>query len=288
VRVLRVGSHLEWWRGGYFEAGSYNDALETCARAIGDQWGEAWALMGHGAVLMFSDPEGAIDLFVRSRRWFGELERDWEAGYAQQLVALGHFYAGRDEAARDAYEEAAVIFERLGHGSVLASVRRGLGLMSARCGQRERGRALCREALAFSESIGDRSGGAQALNFLATISRDEHELETAAELNADALARARQVGDLWATCSALDGIAGVAFERGEPELAARLLARSDVLAERAGYQRPPDDRARRDAQAHALRSALGARELERATAEGELMRVPDAVALARAFVRRLF
>lgn len=287
VRALRVGSHLTWWRGHYAETDRYNHELEACARAIGDAWGLAWAPMGHGAVILFSEPERALGMFEESRRSFSALEREWEAGYALQLIAAGLWYSGRERAAGEAYEEAVRVFERLGHGSVLASVRRGAGLMAARAGQRERGRSLCREALAFSESIGDRVGGAQALNFLASISRDEGDLATAAERHADALSRARQVGDLWATCSALDGIGGVAVAFGELELAARLLARSDTLAARAGYERPPEERRRRAAEDGEIRARLGERGLERAAAQGAYMGMADTVAAALAFVRRL-
>lgn len=287
VRALRAASHLSWWQGDYAQTDAYNRALEACAQAIDDAWGLAWAPMGHGAVMMFADPERALTLFESSRRGFQALGRDWEAGYALQLIGGARWFAGQEEAARKAYEEAVRIFEQLGHGSVLASVRRGAGLMEARCGRLERGRAMCREALAFSEVIGDRAGAAQALNFLAAISREAGELDSAAERYADALSRAREVGELWATCSALDGIAGVACVYRDFELAARLLARSDTLAERAGYQRPPHERVRREAEDRTLNSELGERDLDRAIAEGELMSDADAVASALAFVERL-
>ena len=124
------------------------------------------------------------------------------------------------------------------------------------------------------------------LNFLAAISREEGELDVAAGRYVDALSRAREVGDLWATCSALDGIAGVACQYGEYWLAARLLACSDVLAARAGYERPPHERARRAAEDRKLREELGPGELEAASAEGEVMAVGDALASSLAFVER--
>ena len=89
-----------------------------------------------------------------------------------QLIGASYWYAGQEAQARPAYAEADAILDGLQHWSVLASVRRGAGLMAARCGERERGAELCNKALTFSEQIGDRSGAAQALNFLAEIARD--------------------------------------------------------------------------------------------------------------------
>jgi tetratricopeptide (TPR) repeat protein len=287
VRALRVGSHLEWWRGNYALTDAYNDELERCAAVIDDEWGIAWALMGHGAVSIWTDPDAALKLFVESRVRFDEIGREWEAGYALQLVALAHAYAAREDVAMSAYEEVLPIFERLGHGSVLASVRRGLGLMAALCGEPERGRALCRQALAFSSAIGDRAGSAQALNFLAIISREEGDAKTAAAWHADALGRADQIGDLWATCSALDGIGSVAAASGEHELAISLLARSDALADRSGYQRPPGERLRREADDAMLRRALGGKAFDEAHAAGATMSLSEAVASALAFAARL-
>jgi predicted ATPase/DNA-binding SARP family transcriptional activator len=285
-RVLRVGSHLEWWRGNYAQTDIYNHALERCAKAIDDEWGIAWAQMGYGAVLIWNAPETALERFEESRRRFDAIGRPWEAGYALQLVALAHAYAGREQVALTSYEELLGIFERLGHGSVLASVRRGLGLMAALCGDARRGRALCRTALAFSNAIGDRAGSGQALNFLATISREGGDSREAAELHADALVRADQIGDLWATCSALDGIASVAAESGEHELAVSLFACADGLTER-GYERMPAERARREADGAMLLAALGPSAFDRAHADGEAMTLSEAVASALAFVERL-
>jgi len=286
VRALRAGSHLSWWRGDYAQAAEYNAALEACAEAIDDAWGLAWAPLGHGAVLMFPDPPRALVLCEESRRRFEAIGRPWEAAYAQQMIAAAHWFGGDEGAAGGAYEAAAETFERLGHRSVLASARRGAGLMAARCGQHDRGDELCRDALRITSSIGDRAGSAQALNFLAAISRARNDLITAGARFADALVHAREIGELWATCSALDGIAGCARRDGEPELAVRLLARSGKLAQRAGYVQAPHERALRTADVLALIELLGERDYERAATEGELMSDADAVASALAFVSR--
>lgn len=286
VRALRAGSHLAWWRGDYTETDRYNVELESCALAIDDAWGLAWAPMGQGAVLMFGQPRRALGLFESSRHRFEVLGREWEAAYALQLVGAAHWFAGDERAAGAAYEEAASTFERVGHGSVLASVRRGAGLMAARCGRRVRGTALCKQALVFSEAIGDRAGSAQALNFLAVIASEENDLELTAERHASALVYAREVGELWAICSALDGIAAVACASGELQLSARLFARSDALAKRSGYRRSTHEEDLRAADARALQARLDASELDRAMVEGEVMSVADAVAAALAFSKR--
>lgn len=283
VRALRAGSHLSWWRGDFAGCHEYNVALEACAEAIGDEWGRAWAPMGHGAVGMFSDPIGALALFEDSKRRFDAHGCEWEAGYACQLIGAARWFADDEQAAGEAYAEAVEIFERLGHRSVLASTRRGAGLMAARCGSPAAGEIMCLKALELCEAIGDRAGSAQSLNFVASINRDNGELETAARRYADALMLARDVGELWATCWALDGIADIARTRGERELATRLLAQSGHLGSRAGYQPPPHERRLREDDLAALSGTLGDRAFQRALTEGRLMRVGDAVATALAF-----
>jgi predicted ATPase/DNA-binding SARP family transcriptional activator len=287
VRVLAAGSHLAWWRGAYELTEHYNRALCACARAIDDGWGLAWAAMGMGALRMFREPARARTLFEESRRGFAALGHDWGAGYALQLIAATRWFEDDAMRARMAYEEAVEIFERLEHGSVLASVRRGAGLMAAVSGEVERGTALCLAALRFSESIGDRAGGAQALNFLGAISRDDGDREAALGHFVQALMRAREVGELWAVCSALDGIAGAACAFGEPELAVRLFARSERIAERSPYRHPPYEQRRIDADRQALMATLGPRAFERAATEGQLMTDRDALREAIAFAERL-
>lgn len=169
VRALRAGSHLAWWQGDYARSYECNVELERCAAEIGDAWGLAWAPMGHGAVELFRDPRKALSMFEDSRRRFENLGLDWEAGYALQVIGGSLWFAGMEEAALRAFEEAVAIFERLAHRSVLASVQRSAGLMAARCGDAERGGVLCRAALQTSAPIDDRAGSAQALNFLAAI-----------------------------------------------------------------------------------------------------------------------
>jgi non-specific serine/threonine protein kinase len=286
VRALRAGSHLAWWKGDYTQSDIYNIALEVCASAIGDAWGQAWAPMGFGAVQLFRDPRKSLPLFEESKRRFDELGYPWEAAYALQVIGGAHWFGGDEQAAGAAFAEAAEIFERLGHRSVLASARRSAGLMAARCGNPTRGKALCRAALELSDAIDDWAGSAQALNYLAAISRDEGDQETAIADHAEALSLARRVGELWATCWALDGLAGAAREVGELEVAARLLAHSGGLAARAGYRQSPHWRELRENDIAQLQAALGAEDFERAAIEGDLMAVGDAVACALAFATR--
>ncbi|MEA2373475.1 MAG: hypothetical protein QOH12_3869 [Solirubrobacteraceae bacterium] len=286
VRALRAGSHLSWWRGDFAECAELNIALKACADATDDDWGRAWAPMAFGAVAMFHRPGEALLQLEESKRRFEALGRRWEAAHALLVTGGARWFEREEQAAREAYEEAVGVFERIGHRSVLASALRGAGLMAARCGFAARGELQCLQALQLSQTIGDRAGSAQALNFLAAISRHNGDLETAVRRYSEALSLAREVGELWATCSALDGLAGVARIVAEPETATRLFAHSARLADRAGYHKPPQERELRDDDLAALRRALGDERFERATAEGALMGVGDAVSSAVAFARR--
>jgi tetratricopeptide (TPR) repeat protein len=283
VRALRAASHLSWWRGEYRQAARHNEELLACAEAIDDDWGRAWAPMAFGAVEMFLDSRRALEHLEESRRRFESLGRQWEAAYALQVIGGARWFAGDEQGAGAAFDEAVEIFEAIGQSSVLASARRNAGLMAAICGNPARGTALCTAALTLSNALHDRAGSAQALNFLAAIHRDEGDRASALACHAQALRLAREVGELWATCWALDGIAGAALAAGEPETAARLQACSGRHAARAGYRPPPREHAIRDADARELRRALDATDFERAAVEGDLMTVGEAVACALAF-----
>lgn len=285
VRALRVASHLSWWRGAHEETAGYNARLEATAGAINDTWGLAWAPMGDAAVLMFGQPELALERLEQSRSCFASIGCTWEAGYALMLTGAAQWFAGDVPAARTGYAEAAEIFARLQHGSVLASARRGEGLMTALTGDPERGEALCHDALAFTESIGDRGGSAQALNFLAAIARLTGDFDLMAERHAAALVYAREVGELWATCSALDGIATVARAAGKAMLAAQLLACSGAIAEQAGFGPSLSEREMREAEIAALRDAMTQHGFADAWRRGGEMSIADAVASALAFTR---
>lgn len=286
VRALRAGSHLSWWCGDFAQCHAYNVELEACADKLDDAWGRAWAPMGHGAVAIFTQPPDALAFLHESWHRFDALQYRWEAGYALMVTGGARWFGGDDQAAGEAYDEAVAIFEELEHRSVLASSRRGAGLMAARCGNPVRGLALCEDALALSNAIDDRAGSAQALNFIAAICRDNGDYDTAVRRYGAALSLARQVGELWATCWALDGLAGVARAVGEPELSARLLAHSARLASRAGYRPSPHEQRLREQDLAALRAILGEDDFERAASEGVLMSVGDAVAGALAFASR--
>ena len=286
VRALRAGSHLSWWSGNFQACHQYNLALEACAEAIDDAWGRAWALMGHGAFIMFRDPPAALAYLEESRRRFDELGCPWEAGYALQVTGGARWFGGDDQAAGEAYDDAVEIFAALEHRSVLASARRGAGLMVARGGHPSRGLAMCETAYALSRTIGDRAGSAQALNFMAAICRDIGDHETALQRYGEALSLAHEVGELWATCWALDGLAGVALTVGELELAVRLLAHSGRLASRAGYRQSPHELLLREDDLRTLRDTIGEDEFEHAVSAGELMSIGSAVSSALAFAAR--
>lgn len=285
VRALRAGSHLTWWRGDYAQTARYNAELEECAQAVDDRWGLAWAPMAHGALLLFRDPVEALPLFEDSHRRFRELGHDWESAYALQLIGGACWFAGDLETAEEAFVRATQAVERLGHVSVLASVRRGAGMMSALLGRAERGAALCHQALTLSERVGDRSGSAQALNFLGAIARTSGAPDVAAERHARALRYAREVGDLWATCAALDAIASLACAAGDLRLAVRLRTHSDTLASRSAYRRSGPEAQMRDDD-RVIEAGLATSERETASAEGELMETGEAVLSALAFVGR--
>jgi predicted ATPase/DNA-binding SARP family transcriptional activator/tetratricopeptide (TPR) repeat protein len=283
ARALRAGSHLSWWRGAFEDVATYNERLARCAEEIDDAWALAWAPMGVGAVELFANPVHALELLESSRARFESLGDMWSAAYAQQIVAGAYWYAGDVARARIAFDEALATFERLEHGSVLASVMSFAGLMTALRGEAARGTVLCERALQISAAIGDRAGSARAHNHLGSIARAANDMAEAARHHCRALRLGRSVGELWATCRAIDGLAGVALNRGEPHDAARLLAFASKLASSTRYRPAPlelEVRNRDMARIQDELRLLGADELDRALTEGELLRMREAVACA--------
>ena len=139
------------WRGGRAttrDRTSTTSSSRQCATEIGDAWGLAWAPMGHGAVRAVPrSPPVAADCSRTAAAASRSSAATGRPATRCRSSAARCWFAGEEQAALQAFQEAVEIFERLEHRSVLASVQRSAGLMAARCGDLERGGLLCRAAL---------------------------------------------------------------------------------------------------------------------------------------------
>jgi hypothetical protein len=97
----------------------------------------------------------------------------------------------------------------------------------------------------------------------------------------ESLALNREIGDLRGVAACVAALAGLAMTEGQPALAARLSGSAAVLLERAGATAlHPTDRRHHARSLVTARAALGADDFAASTAEGRVLSLDAAVALA--------
>lgn len=155
------------------EGPAYEEALALC-RAVGDRWGEAYALRG---VAVFVSNEGDLDrsrtLLRESGDLFGALGDSWGLGLVAYNQGWLAFAQDDQVQAKSDWENALALFRR----------------------------------------VGDRWGMAVSVGSLAYLARLGEHYAEAAELTEEALNRFREVGDRAGVATSLLRLAQVAFRR---------------------------------------------------------------------------
>jgi len=139
-------------------------------------------------------------------------------------------------------------------------------------------RTLIEESLALRRELGDKHGIAWSLIVRGVVARDEGDLAAAHAYLADALALAREIGFRQGIANCLLLLAGLARMGSKPARATRLLGAAAAVREAIAFALPPADRAEHDADAAALRDALGEDAFEAAWSAGRAMSLDEAIA----------
>jgi predicted ATPase/serine/threonine protein kinase/uncharacterized protein HemY len=204
------------------------------------------------------------------------------SGMASASLGLGNLaYAEADLAsARRHWEQSLALSRELGDTRRVAVLLANLGLIASSEQAYTVARSLFEESLAVRQEIGDRQGAAIAILNLAALALDQEDYEQAGSRYAESLTIRHELGDRQGVTNALEGLAGVALATNQPERATRLLAACAALRSAIGVVLPRPDQESFERQVAAARTALSDDTFTTVWAEGQMMPLESAVAMA--------
>jgi tetratricopeptide (TPR) repeat protein len=274
--ALRLGGAIWqfWYTRGYWSEGRrWLDAALSADRENDPQL-RADALVGAGMLALW---QGDVE---RGSAVADELLADAaEAGSGDFLFAgLVADERGYLDCAEQLYEESARLAREEGNSALLGMAVNNLGTVAINRGEYERALQLFEESLAIGREQQDQDRLARAFMNLGLTTLALGDVQRARALLRDSLVAAREIGLVEGFIGGFVGLAAV-YAREDPVRAARLMGSADVLCEEAGFLRQLEDPLRAETEAE-LRARLGENAYEAAYAEGRLLTLEDALALA--------
>jgi tetratricopeptide (TPR) repeat protein len=209
---------------------------------------------------------------------------EWGMALGLCLVALVAAGLAQYERAVPLMEEAVVQCLDVGNKWSAAMMLTYWAPIPLNQGNYARAAQLAQQALALAREIGDRIGVYSALYNLALVAQTENDHGTAQRLFAEALVLAKELGDEGNIASCFKGLGGVAAAQGEARRAATLWGAAEALVatgEAAVYTYTLD-RSLYERIITTARVQLGEPAFTAAWAEGEAMRLEQAIAFALA------
>ena len=259
---------------------AYEESL-VLLRELGDRSAAANALHGLGWLAHErGDYATARPLYEESLAIYREVgARRFAANTLNNLgnIARGE---GRYEEARAHLEESVAVRRQIGDQFGLALSLADLGRIALAEGDRAAARELMEEALGLQCECDHRQGAASTLVGLGTVALADGDVCAArAHLvaGAEALLEAGERADM---VPALEGLAGLALSEGDNGNAARWFAAADAERKRIRRSVEPSRRPERERSIAAVRQALGDAAFATAWAEGQAMRMNEALRLA--------
>jgi tetratricopeptide (TPR) repeat protein len=209
-------------------------------------------------------------------------------GIANTLNNLGllAWNQGDYGTARALCEESLVIWREIGDKRGTAGCLNNLANAAAMQGDRAPARLYYEEALRLNRELGNKTWEAHILNNLGDMAFDENDVATAKSLYRESLALLRDIGDRHALDSLLESLgvlASAGANKNDPSAAVRtvrLLAAAQALRDAVGTALPSSDRAAFEQHVSDARNLLGAERFAAAWAEGQRMKLEQAVAYA--------
>ncbi len=229
---------------------------------------------------------------------------------------------GDFEAANFYYQTSLRLSREIGDKQLICYALAGLGNMKTFRGDLSSGRTLIEESLTIAREINDKLHITLTLNSLGEIARDEVDYQAARSYYEEALAIAKkeslsiaiptytgnlasvtclledyqaahsycleslkiseELGDKKGIGGALDRLAALAVKDGKMEKAAYLWGAAQSIFEAIGYKIEKVDQDFKDRYSHEARMAISDEAFDAAQAEGKLMQMKKAIALARA------
>jgi tetratricopeptide (TPR) repeat protein len=206
-------------------------------------------------------------------------------GIAWALGELGvvAYLQGNLETARSLYEESLAAYRELEEKLGIAAALNLLGQVTRQQGDLEAARSLHEEVLVLRPEL---KGGwamqpiADALLNLGIIAQRQGDCGQALARYRESMAEYQELQEGGGMASGLEALAGLAAAEGEPERAARLFGAAAARREALGSPIPPVDRAEYQRRVADVRAALGEEAFTAAWAEGQVLPIEPAIALA--------
>jgi predicted ATPase/class 3 adenylate cyclase len=188
---------------------------------------------------------------------------------------------GREDAARQIYEELLLIPRGGKPTHDMAVVTANFALLEFSCGNGARAQELGREAVAFARGLNDRALLASVLVNLAAFLIDAGEFDEARRTSREAFELAREGRYAIALCIAMEHLCVIAAIRGELAVPARLIGFTEESMQKAGFAREITEQRGYNRLVAILNERLGEAEIERLRESGHALAEEAAVELAR-------
>jgi non-specific serine/threonine protein kinase len=282
AEALTGAGLLAHYDGDYQEAESLSRASIELHTASGDRSGAAAALEGLALSLRTrGDFVAAETIFAEALAIFRQLG-DAE-GIARTLDRLGIavWFTGDNARARSLIQESLDIYRRLGNRGGIGLALVDAGLVELSSDDLDAAQQLLDDGLAVARELSDRRNIAKALLGLGDVARLRDDCAGAATGYDEGLSIAVEHGFPWLVPLFLERLAGLMLAAGTPAESARLYGAADALRRSLGAPIPAYFREMYEGDVAELRARLEPRTLEGAWADGRMLAVDDAAALAR-------
>jgi tetratricopeptide (TPR) repeat protein len=205
-------------------------------------------------------------------------------GIARSLNNLGAVAIDQGDHGRAAalYEESLALQRGLGDKVGIAYSLAGLGSVAYMQGDYGRATALHQEALAVRRELEDKLGISSSLAGLGSVAYMQEDYSRATALLHEAMLLSRDIEAKYLMAEVLEPLVWSVVAQGQPELAARLGGAAEALRDGFGMPLPPEQRAGHDQALQAMCADLGEEAFAAAWAEGRVLPLDEAVALALA------
>jgi tetratricopeptide (TPR) repeat protein len=205
---------------------------------------------------------------------------DWGAAYATMMMGTAAAEGGDVAGGQPLIAESVRLFEALGDRQYALIARTNLAWMTGELGDAQREELLHLENLDTARDLGNEGLQAEALAQLALFARDRGEFEDAKAKLREAIVLDDRRGNPQGVAINLGRLASVLCRAGDALTAARFVSSSEALTEQLGAE-TPWWAARRNAETLTLvRTALDEAAVDEALKAGRRLTLDEAVALA--------
>src|SRR5688500_17389262 len=251
------------------------------SRALGDDRGVAWGLLGLGRVAMWQGEYDFCFSLYEECLAIGRRLGDRRV-ISNALSMIGVILMRKQEyrAARSSLEEALAIQRELGNDADIASTLTMRGSVAIHLGEYEQAKALIEESLGIARELGAESIIAFCLARLGMIALRLGDPQHAEAFLMEGLARAQDSGLRRWSRWYLVGLAEIAWLRGMGERAAKLIGASESVASAAGAHYEPATNDEIVRIVASVRAELDEEAFARLSAEGRAMSLKEVVTYA--------